>query len=198
VAIAAAFVDWRAFNTRISIYSEECVLHTISGRCRGGWPGSMMPNQISSGSPGALLRRGPLRTGRARFRATGSSKPCRLSGSFEVWACCRWYSSAAVGVYEAVCDAFIRRAGAPDDDRAFPDRLAGGGEPSFPLARALRFTVGVQQQPWTGRAAAMLQSQEPQRGRAQRGVAGGEAAGPSSRSATSRPETPSSRPFCVG
>ena len=27
----------------------------------------MMPKKISSGSPGALLRRGPLRTGRARF-----------------------------------------------------------------------------------------------------------------------------------
>jgi predicted RecB family nuclease len=31
--------------------------------------------QVSSGSPGALLRRSPLRTGHARFRATGSSKP---------------------------------------------------------------------------------------------------------------------------
>jgi len=27
----------------------------------------MIPKKISSGSPGALLRRGPLRTGRARF-----------------------------------------------------------------------------------------------------------------------------------
>jgi hypothetical protein len=35
----------------------------------------MMPKKISSGSPGALLRQGPLRTGHARHRATGSSKP---------------------------------------------------------------------------------------------------------------------------
>ena len=33
------------------------------------------PNWVLSGSPGALPRRSPLRTGRARFQATGSSKP---------------------------------------------------------------------------------------------------------------------------
>src|SRR3954471_10293526 len=40
----------------------------------------MMPKKISSGSAGALLHRGPLRTGRARFRATGSGKPGGLAG----------------------------------------------------------------------------------------------------------------------
>jgi hypothetical protein len=77
-------------------------------------------------------------------------------GGFEVRACYRWCCSAAVGVYETVCDAFIRRAGSPDDDRAFADRFAGGREPSFPLAWVLWFPVGVQQQPPAERAAAML------------------------------------------
>ena len=37
----------------------------------------------SPGRPGALLRPAPLRIGRARFRASGSSKPQRLPGRAE-------------------------------------------------------------------------------------------------------------------
>jgi hypothetical protein len=44
----------------------------------------MMPNQVSSGSEDALPRPRPLRTGHARFRATGSSKPQRLHEQSEV------------------------------------------------------------------------------------------------------------------
>lgn len=58
---------------------------------------------------------------------------------------------------------------APQTTIAFADRLTGGREPLFPLPWALGFTVGVQQQPSAERAAAVLDSQEPQRGRAQRG-----------------------------
>ena len=64
----------------------------------------------------------------------------------------------AVGVYEEGCDAFIRCAGTRDDDRMFADRLAGGREPLFPLARGLGFAVGVQQQSSAERAAAVLGS----------------------------------------
>ena len=85
-------------------------------------------------------------------------------GGFEVRAYYRRYSSVAVGVYEAVRDAFIRRAGTPNDDGAFADRLAGGREPLFPLGWALGFAIGVEQQPLAERAAAVLDSQEPQRG----------------------------------
>ena len=38
--------------------------------------GNLVGRNVSSGSPGALLRRSPLRTVRARFRAYGSIKPC--------------------------------------------------------------------------------------------------------------------------
>ena len=53
----------------------------------------------SPGSPGALLRPAPLRTGRARFRASGSSKP-KARGRAEVLGRCRWRCGAAAGVYE--------------------------------------------------------------------------------------------------
>src|SRR3954465_7450110 len=75
-------------------------------------------------------------------------------------------SAAAVGVYETGCGAFVRFACPPDGDRVVADRLAGGREPLFPLARVLWFTVGVQQQAWAERASAALDSQEPQHGRA--------------------------------
>src|SRR5689334_7707314 len=90
-------------------------------------------------------------------------------GGFEVRAHWLPAGAEAVGVYEAGRDAFIRCAGTPDDDRVLADRLAGDREPSLPLARGLRFVVGVQQQPPTERAAAVLSSQELQRGGAQRG-----------------------------
>src|SRR5690242_8105364 len=67
----------------------------------------------------------------------------------------------AVGVDETVCDAFVLRASTPYDDRVFADRHAGGREPLFPLLWALWFTIGVQQQPPTVRAAIVLDSQEP-------------------------------------
>ena len=70
-------------------------------------------------------------------------------------------SAAAVGVYETGCGAFVRCACPPDGDRVVADRRASGREPLFPLARVLRFTVGVQQQASAERAAAALDSQEP-------------------------------------
>jgi hypothetical protein len=69
--------------------------------------------------------------------------------------------AAAVGVYETGCGAFVRCACSPDGDRVVADRLAGGREPLFPLARVLWFTVGVQQQASAEWASAALDSQEP-------------------------------------
>src|SRR6266511_3481868 len=87
-------------------------------------------------------------------------------------------SAVAVGVYETGCDAFVRRASPPGGERVSADRLAGGREPLFPLVRALRFTVGVQQQPSTERASAVLGSEEPQRGGVHRRVAAAAPLGP--------------------
>jgi hypothetical protein len=74
-----------------------------------------------SGRPGALRRRAPLRTGRARFRASGSSEPCWLAGGL------------TVEVDETGWSSLVRRAWVPDD----VDRLAGGRQPLFPLVWGL-------------------------------------------------------------
>lgn len=50
---------------------------------------AMIPNQVSSGSPGALLRRGPLRTGRARFPGNRLKQALMAHGWAEVLDPCR-------------------------------------------------------------------------------------------------------------
>ena len=50
-------------------------IHAGAGTCS-----DMHKRPQLSGRPGALLRPAPLRTGRARFRASGSSKPGWLVG----------------------------------------------------------------------------------------------------------------------
>ena len=69
---------------------------------------------------GALRRRTLLRTGRARFRASGSSKPWWLAGG------------VAVEVDETGCSG-VRGGCVPDD----VDRLASGGQPLLPFAWGL-------------------------------------------------------------
>src|SRR5450759_3729038 len=85
------------------------------------------------GRPGALLRLAPLRTGRARFRASGSSKPWRLTGGQKCWpvVITGGVLVMAVGVYETGFGLF-RRVVLPYGDLG--DRLAGGGLPLLPLA----------------------------------------------------------------
>jgi hypothetical protein len=93
--------------------------------------------QPRSGSPGALPRRGPLRTVRARFPGTRSSKPRRLAGRLSSWplrCTAGGLPTRAVGVHEAECGgvrpgpvvgqgAVVRRRAAgdhlvPDDSRS--------------------------------------------------------------------------------
>ena len=73
------------------------------------------------GSPGALLRPGPLRTGRARFHASGSSKPQRLAGWQKCWARALGPAagdepSTAVGMYETEVRGVVRPAVPPVGD----------------------------------------------------------------------------------
>jgi hypothetical protein len=100
---------------------------------------------------GALLRPAPLRTGRAAFTASGSSKPLRLAGRQKCCAAAGADGSAlAIGVYETGFD-FVRCAVLPHHDVLLDQRFAGGRQPLFPLARALRRAVGVQKDPWQPR-----------------------------------------------
>jgi len=112
-----------------------------------------------SGSPGALLRRGPLGTGLATFTASGSSSPYGVTAAGACWVWCRRRHRvvAGVGVYEMDVVGFVRRARFPlDGDRLFADRLAGGREPLFPFLGSLGFTVSEQQQPTTHETATSL------------------------------------------
>src|SRR6266536_1674630 len=68
-----------------------------------------------------------------------------------------WEAASAVGVDET------------DGDRLVAGRLAGGGDPPFPLVGVLRFLVGVEQQFAAERAAPTLLLEEPQPGPVQRG-----------------------------
>src|SRR5205807_8604155 len=108
--------------------------------------------------PGALRRRTLLRTGRASFPASGSSKPCWLVGGQK----CRSAAVGAAGVYETVVS-LVRRVGHWLDDH---DRRAGGRQPCFPIARGLGL-VG-EERGLADRAASFLGSEQPQAGLADR------------------------------
>ena len=96
-----------------------------------------------SGSAGALLRRGPLRTVRATFTAHGSSKSLGRGWCWSGWAASCAVAPSAVFVNKALF-LFVRAAAARDGERVQRDRLAGGGRPLFPFFRAARWVVGVQ------------------------------------------------------
>jgi hypothetical protein len=120
------------------------------------------------GRPGALLRPAPLRTGRARFHASGSGKPCWLAGGQKCQA--RAFSGVlpvAVSVQEAEFSLAGLAVRLKDDGVAY-HCLAGDRQPLFPLARALRRAVGVQEQFSAQWAAAVLGLQEFQAGRVHR------------------------------
>ena len=95
--------------------------------------------RASSGRPGALRRRAPLRTGRARFRASGSSKPWWLAGGVAVEV-----DETGFGGVRAGC--------VPDD----VDRLASGGQPVLPVAWGLWAVLVGEQDAVADRAAPVL------------------------------------------
>src|SRR6266446_6674257 len=113
---------------------------------------------VWSGSPGALLRRGPLRTVRATFTAHGSSKSLGRGGCSAGWAASGSVAPSAVFVDKA--SFLLARGAARDGDRVQGDRLAGGRRPLFPLFRTARWVIGVQQQTAADRAPAVLLLQQ--------------------------------------
>lgn len=92
----------------------------------------------------------------------------------------RWPKPAcAVGVYEADCCGFVRRAPSRvRGDCLFADCLAGGLDPRFPFLRGLWFVVGVQQQFPAERTPAVLRLEQAQPGSIQRGCATATPLGP--------------------
>ena len=142
-----------------------------------------------AGRPGALLRPAPLRTGRAAFTASGSSKPRGIVGVQKcrplLWAPWGWRWQRAWmsrGSLRPTC----RRSHGDRDDR-----LAGGPQPVFPLAWALWLVGDVQELASAERAAIVLGC----RGAAgwscrSAGAASFDVAWPSTRSGRGHPGTP--------
>src|SRR6266516_4636628 len=82
-----------------------------------------------SGSPDALLRRGPFRTGQASFPAPGSSEPDgSRAGSGVGRLLSPAYPVPAVGVQE-ILFRLVRRAVSGVGDRFLGDRFADGAQP---------------------------------------------------------------------
>src|SRR6266508_3018201 len=127
---------------------------------------------LVSGSPGALLRRGPLRTVRARRPSTRLRQALKARGGQKRWvqAVVGRQPTCAVGVDETEREGFVRRAWpGVGGDRLEADRLAGRREPLLPLLGALRLVVGVQQQAAAQRTATVLRIQQAQSGLVQPG-----------------------------
>jgi hypothetical protein len=136
---------------------------------------------LGAGSPGALPRRGPLRTGLERFpfirlkQALLARWQAELPGPWRRWR----KPTCAVGVYEADCSVFVRRAvSRVRGDCLFADCLAGDLDPRFPLVRGLWLVVGVQQQFPTERTTAVVRLEQAQPGSVQRGCAAATPPGP--------------------
>ena len=102
-----------------------------------------------SGCPGALPRRGPLRTVRATRRGTRLKQPSRAGVS----AVGRWWAGA-VGVHEAGC-----RPAVVFRDRLVGEGLADRGVPGLPLVRGVWRPVGEQQRCSAERAESALVAQ---------------------------------------
>src|SRR4051794_13469939 len=116
---------------------------------------------MQSGSPDALLRRGPLRTVRATRRGTRLKQATgAISGVQRCWFLPSVGSSVeAGGVNES---GLVRQAVPVDDDDLPGYRLAGGAVPLFPLAWALWLAVGVQEQFSADRAGSVLPAEQVQ------------------------------------
>ena len=109
----------------------------------------------------------PLRTGLAPLNASGSSKPSGVAGGQKCWslATVRIGLFVAVGVYETGFG-FVRLAVRSRRDR--DDRLAGGEQPTFPLAWVLWPVIDGQEPIPALATAAVLGIEEPQTGRVDR------------------------------
>jgi hypothetical protein len=110
---------------------------------------------VRSDRPSALRRSALLRTGRAALTASGSSRSRGLGGGQSSGL----VAVLAVGVYETVFSLVGR--GVRGHDR---DRVAGGGEPSFPVLGARWLLIDAEQRGFADRAATGLGSVEPQAG----------------------------------
>ena len=114
-----------------------------------------------------MLRPRPLRTGHAGFPRTaaqaspGGLQACRVAGPFR-------QPPLAMGVHEA--DRIVVRFAVPflAGDLVLPDRCPGCLEPRFPFLRALRLTIGVQEQFLAERALPVLLLEQAQGRLAQR------------------------------
>ena len=100
------------------------------------------------------------------FRAARLKQALMAAGRAEVPGWCRSRCGCGSGVYEVVCDTFVRRAEVHHGvDRVLADRLARGGVALLPFLRALGLVVGVQEQSPAERAPAALAAQQvPGRG----------------------------------
>jgi hypothetical protein len=105
---------------------------------------TLLPSGLNaSGSPGALLRQGPLRTARATRRSTRLKQPAwagrhqrLLVGAVRSVV---WMTPVAVGMYEAV----FRPGAAVCGDGLVGQRLADALEPGLPLGAGVRGVVHV-------------------------------------------------------
>jgi hypothetical protein len=100
---------------------------------------------FQSGSPGALLLGPPLSTARAHSYAYGASKPLRTMQVRDgtVLPVGALGSAALAGGVHKTDPGVVHVRG--DGQIVSGDRPTDRGEPFFPLPRAVRFTVGVQQ-----------------------------------------------------
>src|SRR6516164_3165585 len=114
----------RSNATTLARLRSTCCTEAGLRPARTKWPSSCRVG------PAHCCAGPPSEPGRAAFTASGSSKPGWLVGVVQ----CRAAAFAAVGVYETGVS-LLRRARFPRRDRV--DRLAGGGEPLFPLPRVL-------------------------------------------------------------
>src|SRR5215211_4026176 len=112
---------------------------------------------VWSGKPDTLRCPAPLRTGRARFRAPGSSKPHGLVGGQR----CRTAAVAAADVNETGF-VLVGLGGVGGDDLGEP--LAGARQSLLPLARVLWAVVVGQEQGPADRAATILGFEKPRAG----------------------------------
>ena len=95
-----------------------------------------------------MLRRRPLRTGRARFPGNRLKQALGFVGRQKCWSTAEaiWQAVSAVGVDETKYGELVGIPGLRvEGDRLVADRLAGGCDPLFPFVRVLWFLIGVEQ-----------------------------------------------------
>jgi Phage integrase family len=125
-----------------------------------------------SGSRGALPRPGPLGTGLARFRASGSGKPLGRCGlQCRVPALCRLGGAVAGCVHQDEDgSASLRWRPGGSRDGFAGDVLAGDAEPPvFPVLGGGREVAGVDERAPAVRAAAVLPAEQGERAAVERG-----------------------------